>query len=463
MFNIETYQTRRAKLIQRISTGVILFLGNQQTSINFRDNHYPFRQDSSFLYYFGIAFPDLAAIIDVDENRTILFGDELGVEDIIWMGKVETLNEKAARAGISLIEPSGSLSTVLATYVRQGRRIHYLPPYRSSNCIKLFRCLGIALDRIPQAASEELIRAIVAQRSLKSDEEIVEIEKAVEVSVEMQLTAMKMAKPGISEQQLAAEIQYVAQRSGYGLAYPTILTVRGEVLHNHYYGNTLKEGQLVLNDSGAETAMGYAGDLTRTFPVSGKFTALQRDVYEVVLESIERATDMLRPGVRFLDIHWLACQTLVEGLKGLGLMRGDTQEAVERGAHTLFFQCGTGHLMGLDVHDMEDLGEQYVGYTDRLQKDTTTFGLKSLRLGRELQAGFVLTVEPGLYFIPELIDQWRATDRLSEFINYAKMDTFRDFGGIRIEDDILITENGHRVLSDTLIKTAADIDDVRSG
>ncbi|MGV3763360.1 M24 family metallopeptidase, partial [Parapedobacter sp.] len=269
-------------------------------------------------------------------------------------------------------------------------------------------------------------------------------------------------KPGISEQQLSAAVQHVAQQAGGTLAYPTILSVRGEVLHNHYHGNVLQEGDLVLNDSGAETVMGYAGDLTRTFPAGRAFTTQQKEAYQVVLDALASATAELKPGVRYLDIHLQACRMLTEGLKALGLMRGDTEEAVAAGAHTLFFQCGTGHLMGLDVHDMEDLGEQYVGYTDTLRKDTTTFGLKSLRLGKELEAGYVLTVEPGLYFIPELIDRWKAENELAQFIDYKKVETFRGFGGIRVEDDLLITVNGHRILGKPLAKTVAEIEEIRA-
>ena len=438
-------------------------MGNTEASINFKDNVYPFRQDSTFLYYFGIAAPDLAAVIDIDADRTTVFGDEMTLEDIVWMGRLETLKEKAEKSGVTDTRPANELAATLLHALENGRPIHFLPPYRQANAIRLANLTGMAIEQLAGSASTELIKAVVLQRSIKSDEEVVEMERAVDISVDMHLTAMRLAKPGITEQHLAAAVQQVTQQTGGTLAYPTILTVRGEVLHNHYHDNVLKEGDLVLNDSGAETAMGYAGDLTRTFPAGKTFTSLQKEVYQVVLNALESATQKLKPGVRYLDIHLHACRMLTEGLKALGLMRGDTDEAVAAGAHTLFFQCGTGHLMGLDVHDMEDLGEQHVGYTDTLRKDTSTFGLKSLRLGKELEAGYVLTVEPGLYFIPELIERWKSENKLAAFINYEKVASFKHFGGIRVEDDILITETGYRILGKPLAKTIAEIESIRGG
>lgn len=461
MFSSETYRTRRSVLKQQVSSGLILLMGNQESPMNYRDNPYPFRQDSSFLYYFGIASPNLAAVIDVEADQTMIFGDELTMEDVIWIGRLETLKAKAHRSGVDDTRPADALAPFISEAIRQGRKVHFLPPYRPDNAIALSAMTGIPIAQLTTSASLTLIRAVVAQRLIKSDVEIAEIERTVDVSVDMHLAAMRLARPGMTEQRLTAEVAYVAQREGYSLAYPTILTIRGEVLHNHDHGNTLAEGDLVLNDSGAESPMGYAGDLTRTFPAGRRFTERQREVYEVVLTALETATAALKPGVRYLDIHLLACRTLVEGLNALGLMHGDPVEAVAAGAHTLFFQCGTGHLMGLDVHDMEDLGEQYVGYTEALPKDTTTFGLKSLRLGRELLPGFVLTVEPGLYFIPELIDRWKAERKLSGFIDYAKVETFRDFGGVRIEDNILITPEGYRVLGKPLAKTVAEVESIR--
>lgn len=463
MFSTQTYRLRRETLQRNVSSGIILLMGNSEAPINFKDNTYPFRQDSTFLYYFGISTPGLAALIDIDEDRTIIFGDEMTIDDIIWMGRLETLTEKAGKAGVSDMRPASTLAAILLEAMQDGRPVHFLPPYRPANCIRLAQLTGIPIEQLSESASVELIKAVVAQRSVKSAEEVAEIERAVNTSVDMHLTAMRLAKPGMTEQQLAAAVQHVAQQAGGALAYPTILTIRGEVLHNHYHGNVLKEGDLVLNDSGAETGMGYAGDLTRTFPAGKTFTDLQKETYEIVLNALEAATAALKPGVRYLDIHFHSCRMLTEGLKALGLMRGDTDEAVAAGAHTLFFQCGTGHMMGLDVHDMEDLGEQYVGYTDTLRKDTGTFGLKSLRLGKELQTGYVLTVEPGLYFIPELIDRWKTENKLAQFIDYGKVEAFRNFGGIRVEDNVLITANDHRILGKPLAKTVADIEEIRAG
>jgi len=461
MFSTDTYVTRRGGLQKRVSSGIVLLMGNGEQPMNYKDNTYPFRQDSTFLYYFGISAPDLAAIIDIDENRTIVFGDEMTMDDIVWMGRLETLQQKALKAGVRDTRPRSALATALRAALEKGRPLHFLPPYRAANAVSLSMMTGIPVERVAAQASVELIRAVVAQRSIKSAEEVAEIERAVNLTVDMHHHIMRLAKPGMTEQQLAAEVNYLAEREGATLAYPTILTVRGEVLHNHYHGNVLREGHLVLNDSGASTAMGYAGDLTRTFPAGARFTAQQREIYDVVLNALETATDALKPGVRYLDIHLLACRTLAEGLGALGLMRGSAEEAVAAGAHALFFQCGVGHMMGLDVHDMEDLGEQYVGYTDALPKDTATFGLKSLRLGRELESGFVITVEPGIYFIPELIDRWKGAGRFEQFINYDKVEAYRNFGGIRIEDDILISDTGHRVLGKPLAKTADEVEAIR--
>lgn len=462
MFSTQTYLKRRESLKKQVSKGVVLLLGNGEAPINFRDNTYPFRQDSTFLYYFGINAPQLAAVIDVDADRTVIFGDELTMDDIIWMGRLETLAEKAGKVGVTETLPANALPAMMQEALQRQRPVHFLPPYRPANATRLSQLTGLPVAQLASSASVELIKAVVVQRSIKSAEELVEIERAVNISVAMHLAAMRLAMPGKTEQRVATEVHHVAQLAGSTLAYPTILTVRGEVLHNHHHGNVLQEGHLVLNDSGAETAMGYASDLTRTFPAGKTFTSLQKEAYEVVLHALQTATQALKPGTRYLDIHFLSCRMLVEGLNQLGLMQGDPEEAVAAGAHTLFFQCGTGHMMGLDVHDMEDLGEQYVGYTDTLPKDTVTFGLKSLRLGKELQAGYVLTVEPGLYFIPELIDRWKAEKKLARFINYERIEAFKGFGGIRIEDDIVITDTGHRILGQPLAKSVAEIEHIRS-
>lgn len=462
MFEKSIYMERRNRLKSLFSAGLLLFLGNDEQPMNYADNPYPFRQDSSFLYYFGIQEPKLAAIIDVDENTEILFGDELSIDEIVWMGRQETLQEKCEKSGIMRVQPSEQLHDYLRRAAAKQRNIHFLPPYQPSNRIKLFDLLGIYPQEQQARASIPFIKAVVAQRSIKSEVEIAEMEQAVNTSVDMHMYAMKTAKEGLTELQIANAIQEIAQNAEGKLAYPTILSVHGEILHNHKQLHTLKKGQLVLNDSGAETAMGYAGDLTRTFPVDNHFSQKQKEIYQVVLQAFERASAMLAPRVRYLDVHLTACSVLFDGLKEIGLVRGDTQEAVAKGAHTLFFQCGTGHMIGLDVHDMEDLGEQYVGYTEHLKKNTNTFGLKSLRLGKELEAGYVLTVEPGIYFIPELFALWKAENKLADFINYPVVASYLDFGGIRIEDNYLVTDIGNRRLGKYLAKTIDEVEALRN-
>lgn len=455
MFSKEEYINRRTRLKNNFTSGILLFLGNEDSPINFFDNTYHFRQDSTFLYYFGISAPKLAAIIDIDEDKTIVFGDEMSIDEIVWMGRQQTLADKASQSGVEGVQSSSSLSTYLKNAQDKKREIHFLPPYRAENKIKITSIFG------PEQPSIPFIKAVVAQRSIKSDIELIALDEASSISADMHVLAMQMAKPGMKESEIAAAIQAIALKDGGNLAYPIILTVNGQILHNHYHGNTLKDGDLVLNDSGAETVMGYAGDLTRTFPAGKKFSALQKEMYTIVLDSYQKAVEALKPGVKYLDIHYTACLALAEGLKEMGLMKGNMQDAVAEGAHALFFQCGTGHMMGLDVHDMEDLGEQYVGYTDEMKKNTTQFGLKSLRLGKELETGYVLTVEPGLYFIPELIEQWKGVNKFADFINYDKVETFKSFGGIRVEDDYVITETSYRKLGKDLAISIKDIEEIR--
>ncbi len=461
MFSRETYIQRRQQLRTQISSGILLFLGNEESPMNYQDNAYHFRQDSSFLYYFGISAPGLSAIIDLEENTEIVFGDEMSIDDIVWMGRLETLREKCTKGGIDKVLPSASLTNVIENALKKKRTIHFLPPYRGENKIKLMQLLGTPPDRGRELASVEFIKAVVSQRSIKTAEEIAEIEKAVNISADMHLTAMQVARPGLTENAVAAAVHQVALNGGGNISYPIILTVHGEILHNHFHGNVLEEGRMILNDSGAETSMAYCGDLTRTFPVGKLFTQRQKDVYNIVLKAKEEAAALLKPGTRFLDVHLHACRTLVSGLKDLGLMKGDANEAVAAGAHTMFFQCGLGHMMGMDVHDMEDLGEEYVGYNDTLKKEKKIFGLKSLRLGKELEQGYVLTVEPGVYIIPDLIDLWKAENKYADFINYDLLEQYRDFGGIRIEDNYVITSGGSRLLGKHLAKTVEEVEEIR--
>ncbi len=460
MFSPETYQRRRDTLASKFSEGIFLFLGNIENPINFEHNAYPFRQDSTFLYFFGIQQPGIAALIDLDEQKTIVFGDELTIDQIVWMGKLETLEEKSKKSAVNDTRPYNQLYSYVANAKSKGRKIHFLPPYQSFNKLLLNDLLVERNGHL--TPSTEFIKAVVDLRAIKEEQEVQEIEKAITVSTEMHLLAMRLTKAGCKEANIASAITHLAADQGCKLAYPSIVTKHGEILHNSYQQNTLHDGDMLLNDSGAETAMGYAGDLTRTIPVAPRFSSKQADIYNVVLNAFLGARQELRPGSKFKNIHLLACQYLVQGLSDLGIMKGDPAQAVAQNAHTLFFQCGLGHMMGLDVHDMEDLGEQYVGYTPNEPKDTNTFGLKSLRLGRSLESGFVVTVEPGIYFIPTLIDQWHAENKLSEFINYSKVAEYRDFGGIRIEDDFLITQDGYRLLGPELIKTTDEIENYRS-
>lgn len=460
MFEKGVYQSRRQKLKQQVGKGLILLLGNEESSMNYKDNLYHFRQDSSFLYFFGLDKPGLAGIIDIDNDREVIFGNELTLDEIVWMGPQPSLAEQAARVGITTVQPSSALISSLHA-IRTGKQdIHFLPPYRPENILKLSTWLGIAPGAIREHASLNLIKAVVAQRAIKSPEEIREIEEAVDITAAMHLAAIKGARDGMTEAQLAGVLQGIAISSGGNLAFPTILTVNGQVLHNHYSNTVMREGQIAICDSGAENAMHYAGDMTRTFPVGKKFASLQKEMHDIVLSAQEAAVKALRPGILFRDVHFLACEILVEGLKAVGVMKGDPKEAVAAGAHTMVFQCGLGHMMGLDVHDMEDLGEQYVGYTDDLKK-STEFGLKSLRLGRALEPGFVVTIEPGLYFIPELMDLRKSEKKYLDFINYDKLEAFRSFGGIRIEEDLLITETGSRLLGKPLPKSATEMEALR--
>ena len=456
MFEASTYIGRRKRVRDHIDSGVLLFLGNDESPMNYADNPFHFRQDSTFLYFFGLSFAGLAAVVDIDKDREILFGDDLTVEDIVWMGTQPTLAERSSAAGISDIRPLNALQKFIDDAHKVYRIIHFLPPYRDEHRLKLLKWMKVAPDKAEKTASVELIKAVVDQRNIKSPEEIAQLDLAATISADMHLTAMKMARPGVTEADIAATVHRVALAAGGNLAFPIIATIHGETLHNHYHGNTLKSGNMFLLDAGAETDMGYAGDLSSTIPVDPHFTPRQREIYTIALDAHEKAVSSLKPGVPFKDIHLLACRTIASGMKDLGLMKGDVDEAVEAGAHALFFPCGTGHMMGLDVHDMENLGEKYVGY-DGAEK-STLFGLKSLRLARPLQPGFVLTVEPGIYFIPELIDQWHAEGRFTDFIDYDNVNTYRNFGGLRNEEDFLITEKGCRLLGKPIPKSIEDVE-----
>ncbi len=442
MFSKETYMARRATLKKAIGSGLLLFLGNDECGMNYLDNTYHFRQDSTFLYFFGLPYAGLSAIIDIDNDREIIFGDELTIDAIVWMGTQPTLKEKSEAAGITEVRPFKEIETYLKSAAAKGQQIHYLPTYRAEHQIKLQQWLGIAPGA--EKPSVPFIMGVVNQRIYKSEEEIVEIEKACNVTAEMHLAAIRTVRPGLRESDVAAAVSAVAYANNYSLSFPTIATINGQTLHNHDHSHMIKPGDMLLLDAGAETEMGYAGDMSSTMPADKKFTTRQKEIYDIQVASHEAAVAALRPGVPFVDIYELSCKVIMEGLKDLGFVKGDPMEAVKAGAHAMFMPCGLGHMMGLDVHDMENLGEMYVGYNG--QPKSTQFGRKSLRLGRKLEPGFVLTIEPGVYFIPELMDLWRKENKFTEFINYDKLFTYKDFSGIRNEEDYLITADGARRL-----------------
>jgi len=462
MFDAQIYVKRRQQLKDQFSSGVLLFLGNEESPMNYPGNPYLFRQDSTFLYYWGLDDPGLAAIIDLDNDREILFGYDYTVDDIIWMGPQPSLAQRGERVGVSRTAPTEELEKALLNALQQGQKIHFLPQYRPENLVKLESLLGIHPRLVNQYASVEFIKAVVAQRSLKAPEEIAEIEAALDITYQVHTFAMRETAPGKYEREIAGAIEGMARALGGRLSFPIIFSIHGETLHNHHHGNLMKESDLVVNDCGGETALGYAGDITRTFPVNGKFSPRQKEIYQVVLQSQLAAIDAIKPGVKYRDVHLLTARVIADGLKALGLMKGDMEEAVKQGAHALFFPHGLGHMMGLDVHDMENLGEDYVGYDEETRR-SDQFGLAYLRLAKKLEPGYVLTVEPGVYFIPELIDQWKSAGKFSEFIDYQKVESYRDFGGIRIEDDVLVTENGHRVLGKPIPKTVEEIEDLMAG
>jgi Xaa-Pro aminopeptidase len=444
MFEASVYSRRRQALRERVSDGLILILGHNEAPANYPDNTYKFRQNSSFLYFFGHEqHAGLAGVLDVEAGEDILFGNDVDMDDIIWMGPQPSIKELAAQVGVQKSYPLAELKNVIARAIAQGRRIHFTPQYRADNLIILEDLTGIRAAVANQHASVELIKAIVSLRSVKEACEIEQIDLACNVGYEMHTTAMRLCKPGVHEHFIAGAIEGIAASYGRMVSFPSILTVHGETLHNHVQVNTLQKGRFMVTDAGCELMNGYCSDHTRSVPVGGKFEGRQKDIYNIVLRCHDRALEIARPGVTYLSVHQEVCRTLAQGLKDLGLMKGNVEEAVAAGAHALFLPHGLGHMMGLDVHDMEDLGQQYVGYDDEI-RPSTQFGLASLRMGRRLQEGFVITDEPGCYFIPALIDQWRAEGLHKDFLNYDVIDTYKDFGGIRLEDDILITPEGSR-------------------
>lgn len=455
--NAQTYHARRQELRKAVPNGAILILANAEAPKNYSDNVYPFRQDSNFLYFVGVNEAEMAALL-LPDGSEVLFGREEHPDDLVWHGPHAVLSDHASASGFADTGLRKTLAGVVSDLQARGVEIHYLPSYRAERRFELAEILEADPRTVDGGASQMLIKAVIAQRSIKTDAEIAEIEGALAVTAEAYREIMVATRPGRTEAELAAVLQRVALAHDRQQSFNPIVSVRGEVLHNTSYANTLAEGQLLLVDSGAESARWYASDITRTFPVSGTFTSKQRDIYEIVLAMQEAAIKAASPQRTNRELHMLAALTAARGLVDLGLMQGDPQAAVEAGAHALFFPHGLGHMLGQDVHDMEDLGD-LVGY-DEGDSRSEQFGLAFLRLAKKLEPGFVITIEPGLYFVPALIDQWRAADRHSEFIRYDRLDAFRGFGGIRIEDDVLITEQGARVLGPGIPKTVAELESV---
>lgn len=460
MFSQEIYLGRRERLSKNMKGGIAFFPCNNEAPMSYPANCYRFRQDSTFNYFFGLLEPmRMAGIIDFDKNETILFGEDYTIDDIIWMGPQPTIKELAERSGIADSRPYDELATYLKKALKEGREIHYLPPYRHDNQILVSKLLGIKIDDVCTKASQALIHEVVELRAVKGPEEIEEMEKICNVGREMELTAMRNCRAGLIEQQLTGMVEGVAISGGEGTSFATILSQNGQTLHNPYHRGRLTNGRLLLVDLGAESHTGYSSDYTRTFPVSGKFSKKQKEVYEIVLRANLESIGMARPGIPYWDVHLNACTIIAEGLTRLGLMKGDPKEAAKAGAHALFMPHGLGHMLGLDTHDMENLGENNVGYDNEIKR-SSIFGHASLRCGRRLKPGFIVTVEPGIYFIPELIEKWEKEGKFTEYINYKEVRKYIGFGGIRIEDDILITEDGCRVLGKPLPKTVAAVEAV---
>ncbi|GAB3522912.1 aminopeptidase P family protein [Emticicia fontis] len=457
MFSTQTYIERRNALKRQVGSGMILIMGNEEAPMNYHDNTYRYRQDSNFLYYFGISLANLAAVIDVDSGEEIIFGDEFSMDDIIWVGPQPTLADQARKVGVYRTEAYRKLADKLA----KAKKVHFTPPYRYENKFKLSEWLNIPVSQLKEKASADLIKAIIAQRAFKSAEEIIQMEEAVNICREMHIAAMQETRAGRKEYEIAAIIHGKALEFGGELAYPIIFSINGQTLHNHYHGNTMTEGKLALNDSGAENRMFYAGDITRTIPVSKKFTEKQKEIYNLVLKMELTAIAALKPGIQYKEVHLLANRILLEGLGDLGFVKGNVDDMLAEGVQGLFMPHGLGHAIGLDVHDMEDLGENYVGYREGLER-STQLGLKSLRMAKELEEGYVITVEPGLYFIPELIDKWKSEKKFIDFINYDKLEQYKDFGGVRIEDNCLITADGQKTLGKPIPKTIEEVEDLRN-
>lgn len=445
LFSKSTYVERRNELKKLVGSGLIVLFGNNDSPANYPSNTYKFRQDSSFLYYFGLHRNGLVGVIDVDNDREYLVGDEIDIEDIVWYGSVTSVAEMAEMTGVARTAAMRELPAIVESAKAQGEEVHFLPPYRFDNQIQIMDLLGIHPSQQKAAASLKLIAAVVKMRTTKTEEEIAELERAAEIGYEMHTTAMRLCRPGVTEQYIGGMVDGIANAYGCMVSFQTIATQHGEVMHGNPSPAKLEAGRLMLVDAGAETNENYCSDNTRTTPVSGVFTQKQKDIYNIVVECHDHVLEVAKPGVKWWDVHYAVCRIITERLQQLGLMKGDVEESLKAGAHAMFLPHGLGHSMGMDVHDMEGLGQVYVGFDDEV-RPSTQFGTNALRFGRRLQKGFVVTDEPGIYFIPALIDDWKKNGTNAQFLNFDKIDEYRDFGGIRIEDDVLITDKGCRFI-----------------
>ena len=447
MFSKETYISRRQTLKELVGNGIIILFGNNESPCNYPANaYYPFRQDSTFLYYFGQQRDGLVGVIDIDNDKELLIGDDIDIDDIVWYGSVDSVSDMAAQVGVANTAPMAALRQICNDAVAANRAIHFLPPYRHDTMIHIMDLLGIHPSQQKTAASLPLINAVVKMRSVKTLEEIEELERACAVGYKMHTTAMRLTRPGITEKFVGGQVDGIAHSYGAQVSFATIFTQHGEIMHGNPSMAVLESGRLALCDAGAETMNHYCSDNTRTFPVNGRFTQRQLDIYRIVEECHDYVLEVAKPGVKYMDVHFAVCRLMAERLKELGLMRGDMDEAVRAGAHAMFLPHGLGHMMGMDVHDMEGLGQTYVGFDEETRPNLEQFGTNCLRMGRRLEEGFVVTDEPGIYFIPALIDDWRNSGHCAEFLNFDLLETYKDFGGIRIEDDVLITADGCRFL-----------------
>lgn len=457
MFDKKVYIKRRKRLAELCGHGVIILPGNQESPRNYRGNDYNFDQDSNFLYYFGIDIPNLMGVIDIDGNKEYIFGTDYTLDDIVWMGEQKSIKSFAEDSGVENFLEMKEFDNFAKYLIKSEKTILILPQYRGDTILQLAKAFGIDPLRINDYSSETLIKAVVKQRNTKSELEIKEIEDAVNITREMHLEAMRVTKPGMKEYEVVSALEAIATKHNATTSFFTIFTKNGQTLHNHFHGNTLKEGDTIILDCGARNINGYCGDMTTSFPVSGKFSSRQKDIYSLLIEMFDTAEKMIKPGINYKDVHLEISRVLARGMVKRGLMKGDVEEAVKVGAHAIFMPHGLGHMLGLDVHDMEGLGEDYVGY-DKFPRDPQ-FGLNALRLARDLEPGFVFTVEPGIYFIPELIKRWKAAGKFTEFLNYDMIETYCDFGGMRYEGDFLITENGARRLGEKMPKYPEEIEE----